>query len=785
MKRLIFILLTLFVLSCSRVDLPTGQEQCGEIVSVMLSFEIEDMDGNTKAVVDGTSNSVTDLIKNFLIVQYDGVDDGAKVIGDPKYYPDMETFLQQSVEGGEGAMVKIVSSGQKGNTIVIIANTFDENFRPAQGTTLAELKNRSRKVAGTEDFLSAGSDGLKYMVFSGSVQQKVYDGAKITCPLRRNVAKVDLKIKKTPSNIKLQSWQLRSVPEASYYLNSHVLEDGYSGVFPVLGSYIDYPLNELSQVVDKNSDYIVEETVYLPVNKRGTVSQVANEAYKNYYAPDGATYLQVNATYTENEKDYPVIYSFYLGKDMLSDFNLLPNNTYSYTFDLQSKGDWERDSRVSTPELVDYANTNDEASNCYIINPPSEGLRSYRIPVKRVDEFWDGRYGYEDVPDNVLGTTNNWSVEIIASDIVDVQSKISFTKQGGQGSYNASTGDLQYFEFTVAPEVEGNVIIALRRLVDNAPILWSWHLWITEYSPNEAEELSPQNGVYAYKVSGGFVHRYEGTMWRGEYANRFIMDRNLGSPSPTFLNCGNGALYYQFGRKDPFFGQNSTGFIDNRVSYDNIPNTENDPAYTVKYSIYNPLTYIGRSQRMAWTENNKYNPEDYDPTMLWQDPYTSTLNNPAAIKEKSIFDPCPPGYCIPKRGTWSDFRSQEYKSGGNIYRDSRPSTNITLTSSSEMKRGFPGFYETKDWGTYYWPYEDSNENLPKEIVYYPCTGFKEGRDVSSVEFYLYSMSANDWSQHSASCLTTSFSERTHEFSLNTQYSVGKNLGMPVRCITSR
>jgi hypothetical protein len=188
---------------------------------------------------------------------------------------------------------------------------------------------------------------------------------------------------------------------------------------------------------------------------------------------------------------------------------------------------------------------------------------------------------------------------------------------------------------------------------------------------------------------------------------------------------------------------------------------------------------------MAWTENNKYNPEDYDPTMLWQDPYTSTLNNPAAIKEKSIFDPCPQGYCIPKRGNWSDFRSQEYKTGGNIYRDSRPSTNITLTSSSEMKRGFPGFYETKDWGTYYWPYEDSNENLPKEIVYYPCTGFKEGRDVSSVEFYLYSMSANDWSQHSASCLTTSFSERTHEFSMNTQYSVGKNLGMPVRCITSR
>ena len=156
------------------------------------------------------------------------------------------------------------------------------------------------------------------------------------------------------------------------------------------------------------------------------------------------------------------------------------------------------------------------------------------------------------------------------------------------------------------PEVfgNGNASIAVRNSKD--VILWSWHIWCSEEGWNDH--------VYANNA---------GTM----------MDRNLGATSATPGDVGAFGLLYQWGRKDPFMGscaKSGTTLAASTGSWTTIKSSQ-----TVDYAEENPMTYIG-SGSGEWCTGTGANESDY--TKRWMG------------SKKTMYDPCPVGYRVPKGG---------------------------------------------------------------------------------------------------------------------------------------
>ena len=159
-----------------------------------------------------------------------------------------------------------------------------------------------------------------------------------------------------------------------------------------------------------------------------------------------------------------------------------------------------------------------------------------------------------------------------------------------------------YVYFTTADEFKtGNASIAVRNSKD--VILWSWHIWCSEEGWTDH--------VYANNA---------GTM----------MDRNLGATSATPGDVGTFGLLYQWGRKDPFMGSCATSGTTLAASTGNWSTVSGSK--NMAYAEENPTTYV-TTNGPDWCSQNG---EDY--AFRWQE------------NKKSLYDPCPYGYRVPKGG---------------------------------------------------------------------------------------------------------------------------------------
>ncbi|MFI3328813.1 MAG: hypothetical protein R3Y70_06710, partial [Rikenellaceae bacterium] len=81
----------------------------------------------------------------------------------------------------------------------------------------------------------------------------------------------------------------------------------------------------------------------------------------------------------------------------------------------------------------------------------------------------------------------------------------------------------------------------------NGTVLWSWHIWITDYSPDtiakDRNNLNPgseTNTAYTSRNVEGELHRYSSTMWTsGVLVGKFIMDRNIGARDTDYAWSSN------------------------------------------------------------------------------------------------------------------------------------------------------------------------------------------------------------------------------------------------------
>ena len=230
-------------------------------------------------------------------------------------------------------------------------------------------------------------------------------------------------------------------------------------------------------------------------------------------------------------------------------------------------------------------------ANCYIIN--DAGTYQFNGSVKGNSSESVG----EPVSASVIWETFNTST---APSVGDVISNVSLSNGFVQFS---STGS------------KGNALIAVKDAENN--ILWSWHIWVTDYDPNSDYDI------------------YTG------HESVKMMDRNLGAMSsePGTNSIG---LIYEWGRKDPFMGSTSLTSYSQFASTVSFPDckTSTSTIGTEKYAAENPTQYIiANSQNQDWL-------------------YTS--NNSAWSSEKSKNDPCPKGWKVPDGGqnnVWSSFPS--------------------------------------------------------------------------------------------------------------------------------
>jgi hypothetical protein len=151
----------------------------------------------------------------------------------------------------------------------------------------------------------------------------------------------------------------------------------------------------------------------------------------------------------------------------------------------------------------------------------------------------------------------------------------------------------------------GNALIAAKN--SSGQILWSWHIWIPQTTI----------GSDTHKMS---THR--------------IMDRNLGALVAT-QSSGTAApesfgLLYQWGRKDPFIGGSAIG-SSATAGFTGTGMSTSGGAISLAESIAGPTVFATPPSETDWcTASNG----DY-----WGDTSGS----------KSVYDPCPEGYKVPRR----------------------------------------------------------------------------------------------------------------------------------------
>jgi len=758
---------TALLSSCVKESQPDRQTvPDGEPVEVSLNLTADHLvemtlTGTKGTGINDTTNPEVNDIKNLWILQFDGTGDDALRRGNPMY---IENY-------NPSELLKLIASNAK-NRLVFVANTFAATVAFGDCRTLADAKALIRSVTLESDVVRTDTVGgivKHYPVLNGHQDLVVNSGIAVSATLTHSVARIDVKVVNAiPDSLTIESVTMKSVPDRFNYITDYDLPELYPDAATL--STVDYaPTPWTEGGIDGGDANRRNFSFYVPANKRGTTTEDSNGGkYKGFFAPDKASYAFIQAYYYEgtgaSAVKRSVSYSFYLGADLTNDYNIKPNGHYSYTFTINRKGNEDYDGRVEDTGTVNLRNR--ELANCYIINPPAaEGIwRNYQIPVKRVWEFWKADGRYEDNNDYaLLSTSNGWVVDVIWSEFPIDSTHFKWVKRN---KIEGLDPENDYFEFSVKSGVSGNCVVGIRRYANQALLiddiyLWSWHLWVTDYKPDKASAytINPSDGRYVYKVPGGDVHRYNNAIFNtGIYAGKVIMDRNLGAKDIYYHSNYDRYLYYQFGRKDPFSGPRK---IYIRHDHDESPSTYDyetwsTATYTIQntaadanlnnvpYSIHNPLTFI---KGEYWTYKDKYNPTTYDGNIRWQDPEVKTDAG------KSIFDPCPPGWKMPKDGTWAGFDTKA---------DNKFTKFLLNDPLSPGRNYFPNGSSDRSTGT----------------IFFPASGYL---DSGSGAFSRVGGGGHYWS---CSPLSAAFGSSLNFYS-GAVYPSNTNLrasGFPVRCV---
>ena len=198
---------------------------------------------------------------------------------------------------------------------------------------------------------------------------------------------------------------------------------------------------------------------------------------------------------------------------------------------------------------------------------------------------------------------------------------------------------------------QGNALIAIIGTYE----MWSWHIWITDYVPGQNDKTLVNKAGKRYTVMPcylGWVDQREGNdrqICRMVVNVKGTKKRFECYPRiPATLNMYGESPLYQWGRSMPFMNP-----LTSPISYTTYTSTLNKPLI---FSQCSPMIVFSETQSRSF--NNSINAWNWINTnQIWTSSYTNDITEAKSWNTgetvKSIYDPCPVGYCIPMGDTFT------------------------------------------------------------------------------------------------------------------------------------
>ena len=206
------------------------------------------------------------------------------------------------------------------------------------------------------------------------------------------------------------------------------------------------------------------------------------------------------------------------------------------------------------------------------------------------------------------------SAEILIADEDNIISNVNI-------NYSFSREGNIIFHVDRIPDSGANAIIGL--IDNNNEVIWSWHIWLWK------ESLTPIT-----------LENYNGSRYK-------ILPVNLGSKYDSTGHLIN--WFYQWGRKDPMLLPESYNSSNNHTYYGSLSFSIESCTDNVKNTIKNPCTF--------YKTGGNYNNWTQRPDFFYNY-WDATCDSTGFIEKtvvKTIYDPCPRGFCVPNARVFTGF----------------------------------------------------------------------------------------------------------------------------------
>ena len=616
--------------------------------------------------VDAVTRSVPavpDKLYNLEILQYDR--NGNYKAGNSYGTVNLGTHLDVTLNVMNDCQLLVVARGNGG----AVASLVNKNLDGTEGVKSVEV---SSEVINKIDPSTANAiNAMPYVlhlehvnVVTGTDGKAVIqspDGSYDTrLLLKRLAARLTVNWNYNVSGYELKQLLIQSVP-----LNYSVVDGMESdGTYPLLVSQfttLEVPVTDANAAQGSYS-------CWMPANVRGERAAANSELLRiKANAPTGSSFLNfvaVNDADVKKKLDYRV----YIGSGPSTDFNIYKNKEYSYAVDFSHTGIPTTDKRVTYIDPIPASENNDNlvaTANCFMVSPggsfcfdpfafqqgksvitnavlkgwcnatssPATGIRSVRL-------LWQTKEN-GDLGDAVMGIANSDNDH---TNIVDIKARDGSPLTGPATDLGQC---LIYCRVAANTSGGSGVIAAYDGANGTGNILWSWHVWVTDYQPDASGTetvLTPEN-KRKFKL---------GT------SNTVMMDRNLGAyegavsiPGTTLERSRTSGFHYQKGRKDPFpssytteknmpevytFALSATSppkHIMNRYEANGIraivPRSISSGATTLQNAYQHPVSISGSQ---FYVNNNGQWCTEYE-SVKWD-------------VTKTVHDPCPAGWRVPQ-----------------------------------------------------------------------------------------------------------------------------------------
>lgn len=386
-------------------------------------------------------------------------------------------------------------------------------------------------------------------------------------------------------------------------------------------------------------------------------------------------------------------------------------------------------------------------------------------------------------------------------------SKVADCKLLWQDAINVVTdvrlsSDKKYLEFDVNAKnlVQGNAMVAVRDASGN--VLWSWHIWVTEYDPTASGNLNPNDGTLMVapvddydtpstkyhlltKQIGwcdGKILTYQARQTKVVFkqVKGLTVEKELliDQRQYDFESTVNNGAYYQWGRKDPFIGIISRDKESVKLYYDE----DNDPINSLKWKSGQVSVADGiKNPDMLYLGNQHWMKTPYKQN-LWNNRVYNKSGNPI----KTVYDPSPKGFMVADRKVYRVFS----KTGATYHVDGSSAT------LANFKSNLNGEYDYAGDNKYtYVMYTGKNKTGSK--IEFPATGERYYTSNTKLELtpgqilnptYVYCWIADDMNgKAQATAMTLALGYKSGEAAIwvDETNSGACSMARPVYCVRER